>query len=159
MQILFRSIIGAVFFLMLLTGCTDKKEEDSKQFDHVSEEVAYEYYENLKESEFEDALQLINDSYLEYIGFTERDYINTFKDRITLDDWKITKIDIRSSEEVTDDLTIAPQLQPLLTESTNYLVILDLEIEDQGETIGVVDHVILSQNDENDWQINGIISY
>ncbi|WP_010096491.1 hypothetical protein [Ornithinibacillus scapharcae] len=160
MKILFRNIIGAaVFLLILLTGCTEKEEVDSKEFEHASEEVAYDYYNNLKDSNFEDALQLINDSYLEYIGFTERDYINTFKDRITLEDWKITKIEVRSSEEVTDEVTIAPQLQPLLTESVNYLVILDLEIENQGEKIGVVDHVILSQNDKKNWKINGIISY
>lgn len=159
MQIIFRNIIGAVFLFMLLSACTDKDDEESIEFEHESEKVAYNYYNNLKDSEFEEALQLINDTYLEYIGFTERDFINTFKDRITLDDWKITKIEVRSSEEVTDDVTVAPQLQPLLTENKNYLVILDLEIENQGEKIGVVDHVILSQDGKKDWKINGIVSY
>jgi hypothetical protein len=151
-------VIGFLLLLTVLTACS-KSDNTSSDFDHPSEEVAFNYYDNLQNDNFEDALELLSPGYLDYIGYTERDFINTFKDRQTLDGWKITKVEVRSSDQVTDDVEVAPQLAPLLTQEENYLVILDLEIENQGEVVGVVDHMIIAKDTEGDWKIFGIISY
>jgi ABC-type glycerol-3-phosphate transport system substrate-binding protein len=153
--------IKYIAFLLLLTvlAACSASENTSSDFDHPSEEVAFNYYNNLKNDNFEDALELLSPGYLDYIGYTERDFINTFKDRQTLDGWKITKVEVRSSDKVADDVDVAPQLAPLLTQEEDYLVILDLEIENQGEVVGVVDHMIIAKDTDGKWKIFGIISY
>ena len=147
-----------MLLILFLAACSNEGE-GSSDFEHASAEVAFTYYDNLKDGNFEVALDYISPTYLEYIGLTERDFINTFKDRQTLDGWGIGEIEIRSTEEVTADVPVAPQLEPLLGDGENYLVILDLEVESGGETLGVVDHVLVSENDDGDWKIVGIVSY
>lgn len=151
------SFIGLLLFVFL--AACGNEEESSREFEHASAEVAFTYYDKLKEGNFEDALDYISPMYLEYIGFTERDFINTFKDRQTLDGWSIGKIDIRSTEEITEDVSVAPQFEPLLGANENYLVMLDLEVELDGETLGVVDHVLVSKDNRDEWKIVGIVSY
>jgi hypothetical protein len=152
----FYSFFVIVLFAFLLTACSKSNESS---FEHPSEEIASTYYSHLQKGDFEQALRLIDSSYLNYIGYTERDFIHVFKNEQTLNGWAVTKIEIRSSDKITGDINVPPQLQPLLTDHENYLVILDLEIKSQGETIGVVDQVLVSTDDNDEWKIFGIVSY
>ncbi|PYZ93055.1 hypothetical protein CR194_07605 [Salipaludibacillus keqinensis] len=136
-------------------------EEDlsEAEFDHPAAEMTFNYYQHLKNEEFEQSVSYVNTDYLHFLGLTERDYVNTYKDNQTLNDWRIEEISIRSVDEVTMDVRIPEVFEQLITQSENYIVIVDLRVSNFGEVSGVVDDVLVSVDEDGDWKIYGIVSY
>ncbi|WP_096437852.1 hypothetical protein [Alteribacter populi] len=135
------------------------KNGTEQDFDLPAEEVAFNYYTLLQNEEFEEAIHLVSPDYLYYLGITERDFINIFRDRQTLQNWSIEELDIRSVDELTIDVSIPQALEPMVTSRENYLVIVDLKINTHDEVTGGVDDVLVSTDENGDWKIFGIFSY
>ncbi|ADU28790.1 hypothetical protein [Evansella cellulosilytica] len=147
--------------IVLSTGCFGTGEESStKEIDDPVEAAVYYYYDSLQKENYDEALSYLASDYLTYLNISERDYVNIFKDMRTLEDWRIEEISVRSIDEIDDDITVPFALEPLLvTSGDNYIVIVDISISIHGETSGVVDNVLVAEDNNGEWKIFGIVSF
>ncbi|MBU9723878.1 MULTISPECIES: hypothetical protein [Bacillaceae] len=132
---------------------------DSTEKEAAVLEVVDSYYTHLQEDEFAESISFMYPDYLTYIGITERDYINMYMDHKTLYDWSIEEYSIRSIDKVSLEVQVPEAVEPLITTSETYIVIVDIRTKMDNETSGVVDDVIISLTDDGEWQIFGIVSY
>ncbi|MFA9558982.1 hypothetical protein ACERII_16855 [Evansella sp. AB-rgal1] len=122
-------------------------------------EMTEAFYTYLQDGQFEESIKFMNPDYLEYLGMTERDYINLYKDNQTLYDWKVDEFSIRTVDKVSLDVHVPEVIEPLIHSSETYIVIVDLRVSFYGESSGAVEYVVHSVTEDDEWKIFGIVSY
>ncbi|CDQ41269.1 hypothetical protein [Virgibacillus salexigens] len=139
----------ACLFLITCIGCM--KSDESKVEDLVTN-----YYQGLKEGNYEASLQLLGEEYLDFIGMTKREVIDEFEfaEKQGNSVSEIAVVSVKALDKASLSEEIPLPLQERITDSEHYLVKVNATREGGAEFL---DFVLLALID-GEWQIRGIAS-